>query len=146
LSGWWCGEVLCDCSYLGSKIMGTGYSSDPASRASRFLTYLRQREGMVYPCVGVLFYGEGRGMTGERNKKKAPTRASTGKQLRSLSTLPWALRHHCSTNVSARQTKVARSVGTLPFWETATYLGTGTVGPRHRWNGSPRGVAPHCQR
>jgi hypothetical protein len=33
--------------------MGTGYSPDPASRAYRFLTCLRQREGMVYPWVGV---------------------------------------------------------------------------------------------
>jgi hypothetical protein len=38
--------------------MGTAYSPSPASRVSRFLTCLRQREGTVLPALAFLVYGE----------------------------------------------------------------------------------------
>jgi hypothetical protein len=51
----------------------TVHNPDPSSRASRVSTYLRQREGTVRPCVGVLYFWQP--MLEEQNKemKNDPT-------------------------------------------------------------------------
>ena len=68
--------------------MRTVYSPDPNSRAFRFSTYLRQREGMVRPWVGVFCLQIIRSNSVNSSKKEPvrQERSHSGKRLAYLGT------------------------------------------------------------